>query len=234
MAGTDADLIREHLDVLYTFDHRGRITGSNQFTGGEVPRFHLARSSRETAWRFRADLHEDIGGQLQELAREEQPLTQPREPPRHEQAFIDVLRKSAPIESIWRGPAYAFTQPPDASPANIVHIDAHNADLLSAHLDDWLIDVPHRRPFVAAIEDGDAVAVCASVRISRTAHEAGVATAPAFRKRGHAVRAVSAWARAVIAMRAIPLYSTSWDNIASQRVARRLGLKFIGYDFHVR
>lgn len=93
--------------------------------------------------------------------------------------------------------------------------------------------IPHRQPFVAVIEDGRAVAVCASVRITRAAHEAGVETVPRYRGRGHAVDAVAGWAEAVAKLGAVALYSTSWDNVASRRLAARLGLQVIGVDFHI-
>jgi hypothetical protein len=41
------------------------------------------------------------------------------------------------------------------------------------------------------------------------------------------------WARAVRAQGATPFYSTSWDNLASQRVADRLGFLPVGVDFHI-
>ena len=44
---------------------------------------------------------------------------------------------------------------------------------------------------------------------------------------------VIAWARAVQAIGATPLYSTSWENAASQAVARSLQLEMFGSDFHV-
>ena len=83
--------------------------------------------------------------------------------------------------------------------------------------------------------NGDnAVAVCASVRITDAAHEAGVETVPAYRRCGYATRVVRAWADAVSSMGAKPLYSTSWANLASQTVAKRLGLVFVGNDYQIR
>ena len=227
-------MLDQHLDTIYTYDSRGRITGNNQFSGGEVPRFHLARSGAANFWRLRHDVDDETAAALMRLAREEPLLLEPSAPPTHEPEYMTVLADAAPIEAVWRGPAYAFAQAPADPIEGVVHMHAGNAGLLRAYMDDWLEDVPHRRPFLAMVENGHAVAVCASVRITPTAHEAGVETAPGFRGRGHALRVVAAWAQAVATLGARPLYSTSWDNTASQAVAARLGLKFIGADFHVR
>lgn len=83
-------------------------------------------------------------------------------------------------------------------------------------------------------QDGRAVAVCASVRISGQGHETGVETDPAYRRRGYATRAVAAWSQEV-KRRGVPLcfYSTSWENDASRHVAARLGLTLMGADFSI-
>ena len=89
------------------------------------------------------------------------------------------------------------------------------------------------QPYLAVIEDSQAVSICRSVRLSSRAHEAGVDTLEDYRRRGHATSAVVAWALAVRALNLIPLYSTSWDNVASQGVVQRLGLVQYGVDYHV-
>ena len=94
-------------------------------------------------------------------------------------------------------------------------------------------DLGDGRPYVAAIEDARAVSTCQSVRLSSKAHEAGVDTLEAYRRRGFATAAVTGWALAVRALNLIPLYSTSWDNVASQSVARRLDLVQYCVDYHV-
>ena len=87
--------------------------------------------------------------------------------------------------------------------------------------------------YESMIVDEKAVAICASVRISNAAHEAGVATLASFQKQGFASSVVSSWACAVREKGALPLYSTSNENIASQSVAARLGLSEYGADFHI-
>jgi RimJ/RimL family protein N-acetyltransferase len=62
------------------------------------------------------------------------------------------------------------------------------------------------------------------VRFPGDTTEAGVETHPAFRGRGHAVAVTAAWAQAVRALGMFSLYSTSWHNRPSQRVAAKLGL----------
>jgi predicted GNAT family acetyltransferase len=87
---------------------------------------------------------------------------------------------------------------------------------------------------MVALLDGDrAVSLCCSVRRTEDAHEAGVETAHAARGRGYALGVVAAWAAAVHAAGRFPLYSTSWENLASRAVATKLGLIQFGNDLHI-
>ena len=78
---------------------------------------------------------------------------------------------------------------------------------------------------IAAVEaEGSAISVCCCAARTGDAAEAGLETASAFRGEGLAVRVTAAWALAVRASGRVPLYSTSWDNTASLKVARKLDL----------
>lgn len=98
---------------------------------------------------------------------------------------------------------------------------------------DWLVDVGLSSPLLASLQEGHAVSLCASVRTGAHVHEAGLETFAGARRNGHALRAARAWACAVREKARLPLYSTSWDNVASQGVAAKLGARLIGTDFHI-
>ncbi len=228
------DPAADHLDGLYLTDGQGRMIRINQWDGGKVPRFHLVRSSRGNYWRFRDDLDADLVLSLERLCRGEPVGADLRADPALTDGCLDLLGRTEPVRAIWRGPVYLFPpQPRSAADDGVVALTDENAGLLSRWLPDWLPDVAYRQPFLAAVVDGAAVSVCASVRITPRAHAAGVETHPRFRNRGFAHRAVRAWSEAVRRAGAAPIYSTSWENAASQGVARSLGLSLIATDFHV-
>ena len=85
----------------------------------------------------------------------------------------------------------------------------------------------------ALVEDGAAVSLGFSARLTTRVAEAGVNTVEAYRGRGYAPTVVTAWAHAIRATGRIPLYSTSWDNRASRAVARKLGLVQYAADLSV-
>src|SRR5205823_15032849 len=64
---------------------------------------------------------------------------------------------------------------------------------------------------------------CYCARLSPWAAEAGVETLDAMQGRGYATAAVAAWAAALRQRGLLPLYSTSWENVASQRVSEKVG-----------
>jgi hypothetical protein len=227
---TCLDLVLARIGVLYHFDHRGRLVSVNQWDGGAAPRLFLMRTPDHVVCRFRADLPDDLVTRLEDLLRQE-----PKPPgvlPAQYCRYLDVLGAQAPVSSVWAGPAFICSQ--DAVPSNsVVPISEDNSELLRNGFSHWLPDVSHRQPFMAVVENDQAVSICASVRISPAAHCAGVETQLSYRRRGHAASAVAGWAIAVRARGATPFYSTSWENQASRRVAARLGLSLVGVDFHI-
>jgi RimJ/RimL family protein N-acetyltransferase len=225
--------MRDRVDGLFRCDGHGRTLSVNQWDGGEPPRFYLGRTTRGNVCRVRADVCERTARELLALVADEPPLAELRSSPLNEEAYVRLLDTGSERPRTDSGPAWCVAT--DVVPARQpVVIDGANAELLRGGLEDWLPDVPHRQPLMAMLEDGRAVSVCASVRITARTHEAGVETLPAYRGRGHAVNVVAGWAREVRS-RGIPLifYSTGWENTASRQVAAKLGLTVIGADFSI-
>ena len=224
------ELMQMHVNVLFTHDRHMRFTGLNQWNGGPAPRFYLGRTPMGHVWRFRADVPDNLTEQLVALCRQE--TGNILREPQHKDRYIQLLSSQAEIKQVWHGPAYwrsgALIAAVPPTPIN-----GANAHLLRGGLEDWRPDVPHCQPFMAAVMDNRAVSVCASVRTSDIAHEAGVETLAAFRRQGHAANAVAGWANALLEKQIVPLYSTSWENRASQGVANRVGFSLYGTDFHI-
>lgn len=224
------ELMQMHVAALYVHDERMRMVAINQWDGGGAPRFFLGRTPEGSVWRFRSDLPDELTNELERLCRNE-PDGLTREP-HFKESYIQLLASCAPIDQLWEGPAYGCSKSVKPFLPSI-RITDKNAHLLQNGFEAWLPDVPHRQPFIASIEDGHAVALCSSVRITDLAHEAGVETLPTHRCRGHAASVVAAWANTLLKENILPLYSTSWENTASQKVAKKLGLLQYGTDFHI-
>jgi hypothetical protein len=84
------------------------------------------------------------------------------------------------------------------------------------------------RPWCIALVDGQIASIVETVRTGPRGVECGVNTAPAFRRRGCAAAATAGWARLEAQSGKSRFYSTDRSNVASQGVARRLGLAYVG------
>jgi RimJ/RimL family protein N-acetyltransferase len=224
------DLLRLHVETLFTTDAAGRLIAVNDGSHQTAPRFFLGRTEHGDLWWIRHDapprFASDVATLCERAGRNSGADTIDAEP------FIARLEQDQPVVSTWAGPAFRFPMqlPPSA---DTVRVRPANAAVLEPYLAAWQEDIAPGVPMYAALVDGAAVSVCASVRITRRAHEAGVETHTEFRGRGLAVRAVAAWARSVRESHRVPLYSTSWTNTASRALARRLRLIQYAVDLHI-
>lgn len=232
---TDLELMDIQVRALFTSDAESRLLLVNEPSNvvAPAPRFFLGRTPAGNVMRFRADLTEELVQELKMLCADEPFLqTEFDEPPRHVERYVQLLEEYTPVESVSAGPAYYFSENTLPSRQPVV-VTESNREVLKGGFENLVEELLLWQPFVALIEGGRAVSVCRSVRITAEAHEAGVETLPDYRRKGYAKDVVAEWAQRVRAIGALPLYSTSWDNKASQAVARSLRLKFYGADFHM-
>ena len=227
----ERELMRLHIATLFTEDDRGRLVRVNEPSAAPAPRFFLGRTPRAREWRVRHDVDQRTVDELAALCSDPLAGVDDLAPPTFPTPFEPVLARSGPVQKVWAGPVFhagsAFRLVPGA-----VAVTPDTTDILHPHLAPWVESVPNELPMFVAIVDGAAVAVCATVRRTPHAVQAGVETVPDFRGKGYATIAAAAWIDAVRRSGLTPLYSTSWQNTASRALARRLGLTQFGADLH--
>jgi RimJ/RimL family protein N-acetyltransferase len=219
-------------DTLFTYDSRGRMCRTREPNGRPAPAFFLGRTREGNVWRVRHNLLDSVKEGLELLASGEPVSDDLRTGPRNLARYVSVLRQSDIDDHFSAGPAYRF--PEDIPPATkTTRLTSENVHLIEQMGPGWTgfgSELSERNPCWAVVQNGKAVSVCFSARLGAVAAEAGVETLEPYRGRGFAVAVVSAWARSVRDRGLIPLYSTAWNNHASQAVARKLRLIQFGTD----
>ncbi len=246
-----------HIAVLFTQDEHGSLVATNDPEPDQViaPRLYLGRSQSGGVLRFRRGMSESTCAALRDLAAPDLISNDCDSEPVNRAAMEELLASEQPVENLYFGPAFSFpdalnhespraphsrslrhsggSRNPDPSPPEVVAISASNTHLLSPEVA-WLADeLTVRAPVMAMVVDGASASACFSARSSPAAAEAGVETLPEHRGRRYAGAVTAAWAAQVRHQGRIPLYSTSWPNHASRRVAARLGLIQYATDFHI-
>jgi len=217
------DMMNIQADTLYTMDDRKRLLRINEPDGGQAPALFIGITSAGPCSFY----HEQLPSSLIEKLGYETgfPLDIPK--------LIRSVETFKPVKSVWMGLAYAFPEKCGQWHPNVQLIDPHHTFQLAEHFPDF-IELPYEKmPVAAYVIEDSAVAVCCSARVSTQGAEASLYTAPDFRGRGYAAEAVKCWQHHVKESGRIPIYSTSWDNVASQNVARKLGLLQFGVDFSI-
>jgi hypothetical protein len=230
-------LIETQVATLTVCTPEGRLLRENDpFAGNTADRFFLGRTAEGNVWRCRHDLPDALVAELEAIVRSEPVCPDPiglasAEPVTAPQVRAVLTRHAAP-RGEHRGPAY-FLPIGAAAPPWAVEVTDANLEVLTAAFPRLAQALPAIRPCAVSLEDGGAVAVCFSARSSAAAAEAGVTTREQYRGKGHGSAAVACWAGAVHRSGRLALYSTSWNNVASQALARRLGAVLYGEDFTI-
>lgn len=225
--------------TLYRIDRAGRLRLIPDLTAAEsewepAPRFFLGRTAQGNVWHFRHDLPRQVTVELDALCRSEPPLQVGQEP-----GIARQIREVLGAGEEYRGPAYLLPWQTDTG--QTVAITPETAHLLLPNFPGTAERARKGQngPFTSVIEHGQVVAVCSSVRQSGPASpggaaEAGVFTLEQSRGQGYAAQVTALWANLVRAQGRLPLYSTSWENTASQAVAHRLNGQWFGEDWSIK
>ena len=194
----------------------------------------MGRTREGNCWRFRHDLPNDVIELLQQLSHSEPNHSEFAGHPQNYAAIRAVLENHAPIQKEYRGPAYWIPAGKQRATSAVL-ISTTNAQLLETNFA-WALpltrDIQYG-PIAVSPAEGVAVSICFCSRIPGQAMEAGVETMEPFQGKSHATDAVTRWAEEVRRIGCLPLYGTSWGNLASQRIARKLYMTLYGEDWWI-
>lgn len=219
-----AALIRLHVEALYRLDADRRLVESNEARPERAPRVFIGRTEAGVVFHPRQDLDPDLIAEVARLVRELPPYPERRGDVEVYAAIEAAVAHDAPIAFRWHGLAYDFAQPPQPPHPEVVEI-AEDRSALVGQFEDFKTKLDEMPPFYGIVRDGAVVSGCYSARLTDDAAEAGVDTNPEFRGQGFAAAVTNAWRVAIEASGRVALYSTSYDNVSSQAVSRRLGLR---------
>lgn len=228
------ELMAIRADTLFTYDARGRMLQSNEprvATRRPAPRLFLGWMRDGFVMRLGATLSDEPARRVEAIVDRLPPPGDLATPPAATAGLRAALERQAPITGESAGPAYRF--PDESAQSNEAVLLTPENVSLARETFPWLLDeLADWWPCFAVVREGAAVSVCFSARMSARAAEAGVETLPDFRGHGFAGAVTAAWGVTIRARPSgrIPFYSTGWDNLASQSVARRLGLIQFGAD----
>lgn len=226
------ELMEMQVKALFTHDSNNFIRNINDLDGAPAPRFFFGRTPDGNVLRFRYDLPQDIIRKLTNLVT--------MEPIDYNLArstvlldkIKEILQGHGEVQKIDEGPAYKLPRG-IAFPSDVIKITKDNVYLLKNSFNYMLSELQFWEPCFVKFVNGNVASICFSSRIANASHEAGVETLPDFRGKGYAADVVAAWATDIYKMNRIPTYSTSWDNTASQSVARKLKCDLYGVDLSI-
>jgi hypothetical protein len=228
----DVQLMQLHVEALFTRDANHDLVRVNEPNGAPAPRFFLGRTRDGVICRFRHDVDAATRRALRKALEDQTARATSIDLLADPLPYQHILSRTAPVERTWFGPAYCIPRrPPVLAPT--IAVTTVNADRLRPLLEAWLPDVPRCQPMIALEVEARVVTLCCSGRRTKDADEAAVETVTSYRNRGYGRLVVQAWASAVYAEGRLPLYSTSWENTASQAVMRKLERAPFGVDLHI-
>ncbi|WP_258208638.1 GNAT family N-acetyltransferase [Paenibacillus radicibacter] len=220
----DHELIQIQASTLYVMNKDNRIVRINEQTELQPPALFIGKTKNSSVIHFRDDIPQYLLDEIQTLPTDPLPIID----------YCKIVEKHQKVKTIWAGPAYYFSTKETLEHLDeTILIDDSNKALLRPYFNHLTSELSLREPVVAYVVNGEAVSVCCSARRSKQAAEASLMTAEPFRGKGYAAKVVSSWVQLILKSGLIPLYSTSWDNIASQQVAKKLGFVQYGVDFNI-
>lgn len=212
-------------ETLYVLNKEDRIIRINESYQADSPALFIGKTKDSIVTYFHYKLPECIMEEIMEDTAESIDIMN----------LCRIIEKYKKVKDIWIGPAYKFNPIETSSgmASGVIVINETNKHLLKSHFPILMSELEERIPAVGYHLNNEVVSVCCCARKSSKAAEASLKTIEHFRGKGYAQLVVLEWSKEVNRQGLIPLYSTSWDNLSSQKVAQKLGLVQYGMDFSI-
>jgi hypothetical protein len=228
---SDLDLMDLQAKTLFVHDQSGRMRTINAPRGKPAPAFFLGCTALGNVWRFRFDVSTTLARRLDALANSEPPLADPQAPPVTLEAIRRTFAEFGERPQEHTGPVYRFPERLKR-PKGFVEIAEGNEQLLRFGFADLIPTLRMRQPMVAVVQDGVAISVCYSGRLTKYGAQAAVLTLNRYREQGYGTLVTLGWAIEARVRGLIPMFSCSWENAASLSIARKLELIQFGTDLY--
>lgn len=220
-----------HVDTLFITNVRGDLVLINEpweKHKQRAPLIYVSWNESGYAYRFRDDVSADKRQKIEQHLEDVQSFDGAKQLPCADQ--IETLLSTQCSES---GPTYLA--PNTVQPhGEAILVEHDNVEVLRTHFESMIDHIEDFQPCCVVLDGSDAVSICDTVRRSARAVEAGLHTIETHQRKGYAVAVTSAWVKAVKVEGLIPIYSTSWENIASQGVAKKVGLAPFAVEYSAR
>lgn len=222
---SEIELMEHHVNVLFKHDFENRVTVINEPPYDVAPRIFIGGTNLGSLVRYSNTLEEDLVEKLEQAIG--------TKPGAELGEVINVLSSDRQINNLWIYPAYVFPDVRDRADTQAIQVTHENKEMLKPYFPYTFEDFEYKQPCFVIVEENMPVSICCSARKTTKADEASVYTLEDYRGRGYGIDVTNAWATEVQKQGRIALYSTSWDNFASQSVARKLNLLQYGTDIHI-
>jgi hypothetical protein len=222
------DLLRLELETLWETDGAGRLVATRSRVVSAAPVLVVAAGQGALVWETSAEVgpaERDALAACLERRGVAASAPAPGWAPALADELIAELAARRPVRPAVGGPSYLFDRPLEAPAGFELRSSTdRDADEVTARLP--AADRDLTAPWVIALITDEPAAVCMTARSTLRAVEPGVWTYEPHRRQRLGAALTAAWSSLVADRTAF--YSTGWDNVASQGVARRLGLRPIG------
>lgn len=226
------------LATRFTLDGQGRILAESPPDGSAGPLMYLAGAEPNLV-AFGHEVAPEIVERAKALVAGESPLRSSGDEPALMESYLRLLAPLGPVKaeaglSFQLPHDTPFPGSPDLVSSGTPAGAAVEARLARDGMTPALAEMGFGEvadlwpPWCAAMAHGEIASLAFCARLTAAGAELGLVTLPRFRGRGLAAAATAGWsALPALAGRTL-FYSTARSNLASQRVAAKLGLAFIG------